>query len=136
MRIAFTALLLSAALSGGGGAQEREGPAIAAVIDDQLADFIARDLDGAFDHASRTIRRMFGNAASFGAMVEQGYPMVWDNSGVRYLDLREQGDVWWQRVMLRDAHGVPHVLEYKMIETPQGWRIDGVSLVAGPQVGV
>ncbi len=136
MRIAITALLLSATLAAAATAQEREGPAIAAVIDDQLADFTARDLDGAFDHASRTIRRMFGSAENFGAMVEEGYPMVWDNAGARYLDLREQGEVWWQRVMLRDARGVPHVLEYKMIETPQGWRIDGVSLVAGPDVGV
>ncbi|MCP1169344.1 DUF4864 domain-containing protein [Limimaricola litoreus] len=136
MRNAITAFMLSTALAGAAAAQEREGPAIAAVIDDQLADFTARDLDGAFDHASRTIRRIFGSAENFGAMVEQGYPMVWDNTGARYLALREQGDVWWQRVLLRDARGVPHLLEYKMIETPQGWRIDGVSLVAGPDVGV
>ena len=136
MRIALKTLLLAATLAGTAAAQEAEGPAIAAVIDDQLADFTARDLDGAFDHASRTIRRIFGTAENFGAMVEEGYPMVWDNAGARYLDLREQGEVWWQRVMLRDARGVPHVLEYKMIETPQGWRIDGVSLVAAPDVGV
>lgn len=136
MRNAITALLLSAALSGTAAAQESEGAAIAAVIDDQLADFTARDLDGAYEHASRTIRRIFGSAGNFGAMVEQGYPMVWDNAGARYLALRKQGDVWWQRVLLRDARGVPHLLDYRMIETPQGWRIDGVSLVAGPDVGV
>ncbi|MGR3465224.1 DUF4864 domain-containing protein [Limimaricola sp.] len=129
-------LALAAMLPGPAVAQAQPDGAIAAVIGDQLADFTARDLDGAFDHASRTIRRIFGSPENFGRMVEQGYPMVWDNAEARYLDLREQGGVWWQRVLLRDARGVPHVLEYKMIETEDGWRIDGVALLAEPDLGV
>ncbi|WP_248606215.1 DUF4864 domain-containing protein [Limimaricola hongkongensis] len=130
------ALALAAMLPGAAVAQAKPDGAITAVIGDQLADFTARDLDGAFDHASRTIRRIFGSPENFGRMVERGYPMVWDHAEARYLDLREQGGVWWQRVLLRDARGVPHVLEYKMIETEDGWRIDGVALLAGPDLGV
>lgn len=112
------------------------GAAIGTVIRDQLSDFNARDLDGAFDHASGMIRRMFETPESFGRMVEQGYPMVWDSDSARLLDLTERDGAWIQRVLIRDAQGVPHLLDYRMIQTPEGWRIDGVSLLAGPQVGV
>ena len=31
-----------------------------------------------------------------------------------------------QRVVLFDSAGVPHALEYEMIETASGWKINGV----------
>jgi hypothetical protein len=40
----------------------------------------------------------------------------------------------WQRVMITDLEGRTHVLDYQMIETPQGWQINGVRIL--PESGV
>ncbi len=110
------------------------GP-IQTVISDQMAAFVARDLDRAFSHASPTIKGFFGNSAAFGAMVERGYPMVWDNSDIRFLDLREVEGRLWQQVMVRDAFGGLHMLDYWMVETAAGWQINAVQLLPAPDVG-
>lgn len=113
-------------------AQQEE---IAGVIQSQLDAFNNRDVDTAFDYASPMIKRMFGSAGNFGMMVEQGYPMVWSNSEARFLDLRELGGRLFQRVLIEDANGVTHYLEYQMIETSEGWQINGVQLIPAPDVG-
>ena len=41
-----------------------------------------------------------------------------------------------QRVMITDAAGRTHLLDYEMIETPEGWQINGVSLLPAPETGV
>lgn len=135
----FVAVLLTGlAFSTGALAQEgAPGADITAVIGDQLADFNARDVEGAWDHASETIRDIFGTPGNFGMMVQNGYPMVWTNDGADYLDLRPEADGrLWQRVRLRDDKGVPHLLDYAMIDTPDGWKIDAVTLLPAPDVGV
>jgi hypothetical protein len=38
-------------------------------------------------------------------------------------------------VLVTDAQGVPFVLEYQMIETPDGWQINGVQVLRAPEVG-
>lgn len=83
----FAFILLLTGLADRAGAQDAPADAIAAVISDQLADFNARDPAGAFEHASPTIKGIFGSAANFGMMVERGYPMVWTNSDTRFLEL-------------------------------------------------
>lgn len=133
MNTLIKAAALVLAMAGPGFAQQ-EQTEIQAVIDRQLEAFNARDADTAFEDASDTIRRIFGSSTNFARMVEQGYPMVWSNSEARYLDLRNLGGVWWQKVLIRDAMGVPHVLEYKMIETAAGWRVDGVAILAAPEL--
>ncbi|EPX86333.1 hypothetical protein ruthe_01148 [Rubellimicrobium thermophilum DSM 16684] len=100
--------------------------AIEAVIADQLADFTARDIAGAWDHASRAIRGIFGTPERFGAMVQGGYPMVWDNRNARFLDLREEGGRLRQRVAVTGPDGRDWVLDYEMIEQEDGWKINGV----------
>ena len=112
-----------------GVARAQDATAIENVIGSQLEAFNARDIDAAWSHASPLIKRLFGNAGNFGAMVENGYPMVWDNTDVRFLELRTQNGAPHQKLMLMDAEGNLHFLDYKMIETPQGWRIDGVQLL-------
>lgn len=130
--------LVALALATGAAAQgSEEAAAITAVIGDQLQDFNARDLDGAWEHASPTIRGIFQTPGNFGLMVQGGYPMVWTNGGAEYLDLRREADGrLWQRLRLRDARGVPHLLDYAMVETPEGWKIDAVTLLPAPDVGV
>ena len=105
------------------------------VISRQLGAFNARDTDLAWTYASPMIQGLFGNPRNFGVMVREGYPMVWDNSAARFVATREAQGRVYQQVMVQDTNGVLHMLEYAMIQTPQGWKIDGVSLLPRPDVG-
>lgn len=107
-------------------AQETE---IRGVIESQITAFQADDFGAAFTHASPGIKGMFGSAERFGAMVRQGYPMVHRPDEVRYLGLRTESGRQVQRVMIRDAQGRVHFLDYEMIEAEGGWQINGVRLL-------
>ena len=89
----------------------------------------ADDFGTAFTFASPNIKGIFGTAERFGQMVRQGYPMVHRPDDVRFLGLREDSGRTIQRVMIRDAQGRLHMLDYEMIETPEGWQINGVRLL-------
>lgn len=106
------------------------------IIRQQLDAFNARDVDLAWTFASPMIQGMFGNPGNFGVMVSEGYPMVWDNSAAKFMAQREVDGRIYQQVMVQDTNGALHVLEYAMIQTAQGWKIDGVSLLPPPDVGV
>lgn len=108
--------------------------AIENVISDQLDAFNDRDVPKAFTYASPMIKRLFGDADNFGVMVERAYPMIWDNASARFLELREEGGMFFQRVLIQGDDGVAYVFDYKMIETPEGWQIDGVALLPAPDV--
>lgn len=99
-----------------------------AVIARQIEAFRADDVARAFSFASPTIQSMFGTPQNFGAMVRQGYPMVWRAGDLRFLDAETRDGSLWQDVMIRDAQGRVHILEYEMTEGPDGWRINGVRL--------
>lgn len=105
------------------------------VINGQLEAFNARDADRAFSHASPMIKRLFGTPENFGKMVAQGYPMVWDNEFVRFLDRRVETESVYQRLLMRDANGIPYILDYKMILNGEIWQIDGVDILPVPQAG-
>lgn len=137
MRRIALGLALVAGLSFGAHAQDGVAdPGIQAVIRGQMDAFMADDLDGAFDHASPGIKRIFGDAQRFGTMVRQGYPMVYRPADVRFLELSEQGGSRLQKVMVRDDAGAFHVLEYEMQPAVNGgWVIDGVRLLEAAQIG-
>ncbi|EYD74002.1 hypothetical protein Rumeso_04444 [Rubellimicrobium mesophilum DSM 19309] len=133
MRLLPTLALLAWPL--GAAAQDAQTQAaIEAVIADQLSDFNARDVPGAWEHASPGIQGIFGTPENFGRMVEDGYPMVWDNHDARFLELGEEGGALHQRVLLKDPEGRGWVLDYEMVELPDGWRIDGVQVLPAPDV--
>lgn len=113
----------------------QDSDAIEDVIGNQLNAFNDRDINAAWQYASPNIKRLFGNPGNFGMMVQQGYPMVWDNADVRFLELRDVRGNLWQKVMVRDAQGGLHILDYQMIETADGWQINGVQLLPAPDVG-
>ena len=117
-------------------APDRSDLTLEDVISRQLDAFNARDVDLAWTFASPMIQGLFGNSRNFGTMVSQGYPMVWDNSAARFVGSREEGGRIYRQVMVQDTNGALHMLEYAMIQTPQGWKIDGVSLLPAPDVGV
>ena len=137
----FRALTLALALAlAAAPAIAQDGPNDISPIEDtiagQLDAFKARNIDEAWAYASPMIQGMFGNPANFGMMVELGYPMVWNNDIVRFLEQRTENGAVIQRLSLRDAQGGVHWLEYRMIETEDGWRIDGVWLLPAPDLGV
>ena len=113
----------------------QDADAIEGVIGNQLEAFNNRDISEAWQYASPNIKRLFGNPGNFGMMVQQGYPMVWDNADVRFLELRDVRGNLWQKVMVRDANGGLHILDYQMVETAEGWQINGVQLLPAPDVG-
>jgi hypothetical protein len=115
-------------------ADEARNPAIETVIQQQFDAFRAEDVGTAFSFASPNIKGMFGTPENFGRMVRDGYPMVWRPAEVQFLDLRKVAGNLWQRVMVTDQAGRTHLLEYQMVETGQGWQINGVQIL--PQAGV
>lgn len=129
--VTFCLGLLSLALP----AAAQDGEAIEDVITRQLEAFNDRDVNTAWTFASPMIKGMFGNPTNFGMMVQNGYPMVWDNADVEFLELFEANGALVQRLTMRDAEGVRYVAEYQMIETADGWQINGVSIVPAPDVG-
>lgn len=112
-------------------AQER---GIEDTITRQLEAFKQDDFGAAFEFASPTIRNIFRTPENFGAMVRQGYPMVWRPGEVTYLEQREIAGAIWQKVQIVDGAGRVHILDYQMIQTPEGWQINGVQLLRQPDV--
>ena len=100
--------------------------AIRTVISDQIAAFQSDDFARAFSYASPTIQGIFQTSDNFGRMVREGYPMVWRPADVTFLESKLIGGLLWQGVMVRDAQGALHILEYQMVETDAGWKINAV----------
>ena len=126
MRAGLLGLLLATILTTGVLAQSRD---IEATIDRQLQAFSVDDFETAFTFASPTLQRLFQTPGNFQRMVVQGYPMVWRFQSVDFLELRERSGALWQRVRIVDAQGVTHILDYRMLETSEGWRINGVQIL-------
>lgn len=114
-------------------AQEAE---IQSVIEGQMQAFQAGDPAAAFEFASPMIKGMFGNPRTFGMMVQRGYPMVWNNAETRFLELREIDGALWQKIRIRDEAGGVYLMDYRMVQTENGWQIDGVVELPAPDVGV
>ena len=106
------------------------------IITRQFDAFRQGDMAGAFAFASPGLQRFFGDAMHFGLMVQHGYAMVLNPDQTRMLALRQEDGKTIQRVEVIDAKGVLHLLDYHMIETENGWRINGVSFVPAPPLAV
>ncbi len=134
MRRLLLGALAATLISGAALAQDARS-AITDTIQSQIDAFLADDFETAFSFASPNIKRIFGDSDRFGTMVRQGYPMVWRPAEVRYLELEQMGAFQLQKVLVTDADGVPHLLEYQMIDTSDGWQINGVRILEAPQIG-
>ncbi|MEM1234031.1 MAG: DUF4864 domain-containing protein [Pseudomonadota bacterium] len=118
-----------------GGPVSANPSGIQATISGQMEAFRADDFERAFSFAAPNIKGMFGTAERFGSMVRNGYPMVWRNTNVRYLELRELGGRMWQMVQVEDQDGGFHYLDYLMVETENGWQIGAVQFLPEPGIG-
>jgi Domain of unknown function (DUF4864) len=133
MRNGLIAVLFAAVLALPAGAQDAP---IQETIQNQIDAFGSDDFARAFSFASPTIKGIFGTAENFGAMVKNGYPMVYRPAEVQMMELREIAGNLWQRVRITDQAGKGHYLDYMMIETPEGWQINAVQLLPAPDIGV
>ncbi|MGX0975888.1 hypothetical protein ACSSVY_001598 [Roseovarius sp. MBR-51] len=125
-------LLLSLVMALGLAAPLRADEGARAVISAQIEAFLAQDVARAYGYATPFIQQRFGTPEQFGAMVRDGYPMVWKPSDVIFLDAKDIAGKLWQSVSLRDATGAGWIVEYEMVETPDGWRINGVRVTPAP----
>jgi len=101
-------------------------------ISQQLQAFNERDIEGAWQFASPTIQGVFRTPDNFARMVQNGYPMVWDNSDARFLDQQQVGSGVRQEVLIRGPDEAFYILDYLMIETPSGWLINSVQVIPAP----
>ena len=129
-------LVVAMAMAAFGTSATAQKEPITDVIGAQIEAFQSDDMGAAFGFASPNIRALFGTPERFATMVEQGYPMVWRPADVRYLELREVAGNLWQRVMVTDDSGGIHMLDYQMIETETGWKINAVQLLKAPGANV
>lgn len=109
---------------------------IRGTITRQFEAFKVDDFATAFGFASPNLQMYFQTPENFGRMVTQGYPMVWRPADVAYLELREEDGTYWQKVQVTDARGRVHYLDYRMMQTPEGWRINGVQILDAPGASV
>jgi hypothetical protein len=133
MRNGLYAVLFTVCLAVPATAQEAP---IRDTIQRQIDAFQADDFARAFTFASPTIKGMFGTPENFGAMVKQGYPMVYRPAEVQMMDLRDVAGNLWQRVRITDQAGAGWYLDYMMVETAEGWQINAVQLLPAPDIGV
>jgi hypothetical protein len=124
----FYAFLATFALAMPLPAVAQEKP-IQKTIQSQIDAIALGDFPRAFTFASPNIKGMFGTAQQFEMMVRSGYPMVVAPREVRMLELRTVAGDLWQRVMMIDQKGATHLLDYMMVETPDGWQINAVQLL-------
>jgi hypothetical protein len=132
MRKGLYAALLAACLALPAAAQEAP---IQETIQRQIEAFQTDDFARAFTFASPTIKGMFGTPENFGAMVKNGYPMVYRPADVQMMELREVAGNLWQRVRITDQAGAGWYLDYMMVETAEGWQINAVQILPAPDVG-
>ncbi|TVQ57201.1 MAG: DUF4864 domain-containing protein [Rhodobacteraceae bacterium] len=117
-------------------AKADDGAAMRAVIEEQLQAFSRDDWADAFRHASPGIQSMFRTPDRFGAMVMQGYPMVWRPSRVEAGPVEQgpRGPV--QLMYFEDQSGSLYIAAYEMVLVDGVWRIDGVRIRKAPAAAV
>ncbi len=101
---------------------------IQGVITSQVEAFKSNDLDRAFSFASPNIKSMFQTPDRFGAMVEQGYPMVWRPSSMSFGDAQGDDIKKVQIVYYTDSAGQAFEAAYEMVLFKGRWYINGVAI--------
>lgn len=101
------------------------------IITSQITAFRADEGTKAFAHASPSIRRQFGTADNFMAMVKQGYPQVYRPRSFKFGKITtEMSGRPTQRVHVIDAGGQSWTALYAFEQQPDAtWRIAGVVIV-------
>lgn len=131
MKRTFGLLIAAAFWAGTASAQDST---IEDVISNQLQAFVDRDVEEAWQYASPMIKGIFETPDNFGMMVRNGYPMVWDNSDVQFLDQTEIPNGMRQEVQIQGPEGLFFILDYQMVQTSEGWQINAVRVIPAPDI--
>jgi hypothetical protein len=119
-------LLTAATASAAPPLPEPDARAVRAVVQSQLDAMAAGDGERAFSYAAPDIRSQFGDAGTFMAMVQQGYPMVIRPARVAFQRPEALEDAAVQLVQLRDGDGRDWLAAYQLQRQTDGsWRISG-----------
>lgn len=116
------------------GDQSQPEGALERTVLGQIEAFRLGDFEAAFEFASDDIQTYFGSSEAFATMVGQGFAMVVDPAGVKFLDNRPDGRAIWQKVLIRSKNGDTFVLDYQLVPAPEGWKINAVRPV--PEDGI
>jgi hypothetical protein len=109
----------------------KQAAQIQAVVQAQLKAFAADDAVLAFSYATPRIRKAFGNADMFLAMVRASYPMVYRPASVAFFKPEKLDGVWVQRAQMSDELGVLWQVTYALErQRNKSWRINGCEVAA------
>ena len=123
---AFFALDTIAALAATPPMRASDWKAIKQVIAAQRAALIAGDVDKAFDYATPALRAQFGDADTFVAMIQVGYPALLTARYTEFLEGAVIDGLIIQPLRLIDADNSVRVALYTMEKQKSGaWRISG-----------
>lgn len=133
---AFTSWILTAAamclalLSAAPAWADPSSDATQEVIEQQLDAFSRDAWDEAYGFAAPSIKRIFPSADAFANMVRGGYPMVWRNSSVEFLESGPAagGAQYEQILRIVDQDGRSFLARYTLAEIDGAWRITGVMI--------
>lgn len=106
-----------------------ENTAIRQTVRSQLDAFANDDAEKAFALASRSIRRRFGTAQQFIALVRNDYPVVYRPASVEFYEADQIGGKVYQPVQFSDRSGQYWLAMYEVQRQPDGrWLINGSRL--------
>jgi hypothetical protein len=109
----------------------KQAAQIQALVQAQLKAFAADDAVRAFSFATPRIRKAFGNADAFLAMVRTSYPMVYRSASVSFFKPEKLDGVWVQRVQMSDEQGALWQVTYALVlQRDKSWRINGCEVSA------
>lgn len=103
---------------------------VRSVVQSQLAAFAKDDAEKAFSFAAPNIRKTFGSAATFMAMVQRSYPVVYRPVSSAFLTVQGSGNQAIQRVQMQDAQGDAYLATYTLErQKNKTWRITGCQVI-------
>ena len=104
--------------------------AVLTVVQSQLAAFAKDDGEKAFSFATPELRKSFGTAATFMAMVKSGYPVVYRPASVVFLKPESANEDAVLRVRMQDRDGAAWLAVYSLQrQKDKSWRISGCAVV-------
>lgn len=105
-----------------------------AAIRAQEQAFSRGDAAAAYSYASPAIKRLFPQADTFMAMVQNAYAPVWRHKSFEFGEARTEGNWVAQRVHIVDQDGEAWEAMYTLEQQADGsWEITGCSLLKAGQ---
>jgi hypothetical protein len=99
-------------------------------ITSQLAAFARSDFAGARKFASRGFQSSVGEEA-FQAIIESQFAFLLEEPAVEFRECEQIESLAQILVDIRAAD--PTTLRYRLVQEPEGWRIDGATIVGSDQ---